>query len=75
MTTGLDVRPAIERIVYGYAACVDAGDFEGLAALFEHATYKGAAPTTPASSALTPCSPSRSAWSGATRTGRPAPST
>jgi len=47
VTTGLDVRPAIERIVYGYAACVDAGDFEGLAALFEHATYKGGGPDDP----------------------------
>ncbi len=47
MTPGLDVRSAIERIVYGYAERVDAGDFEGLAALFAHATYKGGGPDDP----------------------------
>jgi len=36
-----DARTAIEHIVYGYAARVDAGDFAGLADLFRHATYKG----------------------------------
>ena len=45
--TPVDVRSAIERIVYGYAERVDAGDFEGLAALFAHATYKGGGPDDP----------------------------
>jgi 3-phenylpropionate/cinnamic acid dioxygenase small subunit len=43
----LEVRAAIERIVYGYAERVDAGDFAGLAALFAHATYKGGGPDDP----------------------------
>jgi 3-phenylpropionate/cinnamic acid dioxygenase small subunit len=47
VTPGPDVRSAIERIVYGYAERVDAGDFEGLAALFAHATYKGGGPEDP----------------------------
>jgi 3-phenylpropionate/cinnamic acid dioxygenase small subunit len=47
VTPGLDVRSAIERIVYGYAERVDAGDFEGLAELFAHATYKGGGPDDP----------------------------
>jgi hypothetical protein len=42
-----DARPAIERIVYGYAERVDAGDFAGLAELFQHATYKGGGPDDP----------------------------
>jgi 3-phenylpropionate/cinnamic acid dioxygenase small subunit len=42
-----EIRAAIEEIVYGYAARVDAGDFTGLAALFEHATYKGGGPDDP----------------------------
>jgi 3-phenylpropionate/cinnamic acid dioxygenase small subunit len=42
-----DARAAIERIVYGYAERVDAGDFAGLAQLFEHATYKGGGPDDP----------------------------
>jgi 3-phenylpropionate/cinnamic acid dioxygenase small subunit len=42
-----ELRAAIERIVYGYAERVDAGDFTGLAALFEHATYKGGGPDDP----------------------------
>ena len=42
-----DARVAIERIVYGYAERVDAGDFIGLAQLFEHATYKGGGPDDP----------------------------
>ncbi len=42
-----DARAAIERIVYGYAERVDAGDFRGLAQLFEHATYKGGGPDDP----------------------------
>ena len=37
-----DVRRAIERIVYGYAERVDAGDFAGMAELFSHARYKPA---------------------------------
>ena len=45
--TAADVRAAIEHIVYGYADRVDAGDFEGLAALFRHATYKGGGPEDP----------------------------
>jgi 3-phenylpropionate/cinnamic acid dioxygenase small subunit len=43
----LEVRAAIERIVYGYADRVDAGDFAGVAALFAHATYKGGGPEDP----------------------------
>ncbi len=42
-----DARAAIERIIYGYAERVDAGDFRGLAQLFEHATYKGGGPDDP----------------------------
>jgi 3-phenylpropionate/cinnamic acid dioxygenase small subunit len=47
VTRGLDVRSAIERIVYGYAERVDAGDFAGVAELFRHATYKGGGPDDP----------------------------
>jgi 3-phenylpropionate/cinnamic acid dioxygenase small subunit len=35
-----DARSGIERIVYGYADRVDAGDFAGMAELFAHALYK-----------------------------------
>jgi 3-phenylpropionate/cinnamic acid dioxygenase small subunit len=42
-----DVRSAIEHIVYGYAARVDEGDFAGVAALFEHARYRGGGPDDP----------------------------
>jgi 3-phenylpropionate/cinnamic acid dioxygenase small subunit len=42
-----DVRTAVEQIVYGYAERVDAGDFAGLAELFQHATYKGGGPDDP----------------------------
>jgi 3-phenylpropionate/cinnamic acid dioxygenase small subunit len=42
-----DARTAIERIVYGYAERVDAGDFAGLAELFRHARYKGGGPDDP----------------------------
>lgn len=42
-----DARSAIERIVFGYAERVDAGDFAGLAELFAHATYKGGGPDDP----------------------------
>ena len=45
--TAPDVRAAIERIVYGYAERVDAGDFPGLAELFREATYKGGGPDDP----------------------------
>jgi 3-phenylpropionate/cinnamic acid dioxygenase small subunit len=43
----LDARSAIEHIVYGYAERVDLGDFAGVAALFEHARYKGGGPDDP----------------------------
>jgi 3-phenylpropionate/cinnamic acid dioxygenase small subunit len=42
-----DARTAIEHIVYGYAEMVDAGDFEGVAGLFERARYKGGGPDDP----------------------------
>jgi 3-phenylpropionate/cinnamic acid dioxygenase small subunit len=42
-----DARSAIERIVYGYAERVDAGDFTGLAELFRDARYKGGGPDDP----------------------------
>jgi len=42
-----DARTAIERIVYGYADRVDAGDFAGVAALFARARYKGGGPDDP----------------------------
>jgi SnoaL-like domain len=42
-----EVRNAIERIVYGYAARVDLGDFEGVAQLFACAKYKGGGPDDP----------------------------
>ncbi len=42
-----DARTAIEHIVYGYAARVDAGDFAAVAELFEHARYKGGGPDDP----------------------------
>ena len=42
-----DLRSAIEHIVYGYAARVDAGDFAAVAALFEHARYRGGGPDDP----------------------------
>jgi 3-phenylpropionate/cinnamic acid dioxygenase small subunit len=31
----------VSKLIYEYAARVDAGDFAGVAALFEHATYRG----------------------------------
>lgn len=43
----LDARSAIEHIIYGYAERVDLGDFAGVAALFEHALYKGGGPDDP----------------------------
>ena len=33
----------ITALVHGYARLLDAGDFDGLAALFEHATWRSAA--------------------------------
>jgi 3-phenylpropionate/cinnamic acid dioxygenase small subunit len=42
-----DARSAIEHIVYGYAERIDLGDFAGVAALFEHALYKGGGPDDP----------------------------
>lgn len=42
-----DARPGIERIVYGYAERVDAGDFVGMAELFRDAVYKGGGPDDP----------------------------
>jgi 3-phenylpropionate/cinnamic acid dioxygenase small subunit len=42
-----EIRAAIEQIVFAYAERVDAGDFAGVAALFEHATYKGGGPDDP----------------------------
>ena len=42
-----DARSGIERIVYGYAERVDAGDFVGMADLFRHAVYKGGGPDDP----------------------------
>ena len=42
-----DARAGIERIVYGYADRVDAGDFAGMAELFRHARYKGGGPDDP----------------------------
>jgi len=35
-----DARDAISRLLFTYAARVDAGDFEGVSHLFEHATYR-----------------------------------
>src|ERR1035437_4760507 len=42
-----EIRAAIEQIGFAYAERVDAGDFAGVAALFEHATYKGGGPDDP----------------------------
>jgi 3-phenylpropionate/cinnamic acid dioxygenase small subunit len=42
-----EVRNAVEHIVYGYAERIDLGDFEGVADLFAHATYKGGGPDDP----------------------------
>jgi 3-phenylpropionate/cinnamic acid dioxygenase small subunit len=42
-----DARSAIEHIVYGYAELIDLGDFDGVAALFAHARYKGGGPDDP----------------------------
>jgi|SRR5689334_3898810 3-phenylpropionate/cinnamic acid dioxygenase small subunit len=36
-----DAVDAVSKLIYEYAARVDAGDFDGVAALFEHATYRG----------------------------------
>ena len=35
----MNARDAIERLVFDYAWRLDAGDFDGVAALFTHATY------------------------------------
>jgi 3-phenylpropionate/cinnamic acid dioxygenase small subunit len=35
-----DARTAIEALVYGYAERLDAGDLDGVAALFDDATYR-----------------------------------
>jgi 3-phenylpropionate/cinnamic acid dioxygenase small subunit len=43
----MDARSAIEHIVYGYAELIDLGDFDGVAALFAHARYKGGGPDDP----------------------------
>lgn len=36
-----DAIDAVTKLIYEYAARVDAGDFDGVAAMFEHATYRG----------------------------------
>ena len=36
----LDVRAAFERLIFGYAERVDAGDLDGVAALFAGAVYR-----------------------------------
>ncbi|HEX4777116.1 MAG TPA: nuclear transport factor 2 family protein [Acidimicrobiia bacterium] len=36
-----DATDAVRKLIYEYAARVDAGDFDGVAALFAHATYRG----------------------------------
>lgn len=36
-------RSAIEHLLYAYAERLDLGDFAGVAALFEHATYRSSA--------------------------------
>jgi 3-phenylpropionate/cinnamic acid dioxygenase small subunit len=38
----IEDRAAIEQLLYGYAERMDAGDFEGVAALFAQATYGAA---------------------------------
>jgi 3-phenylpropionate/cinnamic acid dioxygenase small subunit len=35
-----DARDAVARLLFAYAERVDAGDFSGVAQLFEHATYR-----------------------------------
>ncbi len=35
-------RAAIEALIYGYAERIDAGDLDGVAGLFERATYRSA---------------------------------
>lgn len=37
-----DARSAIENLLYRYAELIDAGDFDGVGALFSHATYRAA---------------------------------
>ena len=37
----MDSARAIENLLYTYAERIDAGDFDGVAALFEHATVHG----------------------------------
>lgn len=39
----MDDRAEIATLVYDYARLLDAGDFDGVAALFEHATWRSAA--------------------------------
>lgn len=39
----MDDRVEIASLVYDYARLLDAGDFDGVAALFEHATWRSAA--------------------------------
>jgi ketosteroid isomerase-like protein len=39
----LGIKADVERLIYEYAAGVDAGDFERVAKLFSHATYRAAA--------------------------------
>lgn len=42
MSTSAD---AIAKLIYGYAERIDAGNLEGVASLFEHATYRSQAGT------------------------------
>lgn len=42
MLSGVDSARRIENLLYSYAERIDAGDFEGVAALFEHATLHAA---------------------------------
>ena len=41
MLAGVDASRVIENLVYTYAERIDRGDFDGVAALFEHATIHG----------------------------------
>ncbi len=40
MTDICEHREQITALIYRYAECIDAGDFDGIASLFEHATVR-----------------------------------
>ena len=62
MTDNCDHRDQITTLIYRYAECIDAGDFDGVAALFEHATVRSGEHAFSGYEVL------RNLWSGMVRT-------